>query len=292
VKLVSFERMGRRPGVVIGDMILDVSAALMGAPVAIEDILRRGLLPEVQNLADNASEIDRAHFLSLKGTRLYAPIQCPSKIICLGLNYRDHALEQKKEPPARPMLFAKAPSALAGPYDDIVIRPGVEQVDAEAELAVVIGREGTMIPAASALDYIVGYMAFNDVSARAAQREDKQWFRAKSYDTFAPCGPWIVTPDEIGDAGELAILQWLGETVMQDSNTSQMLFPVSEIIAFISSAMTLVPGDIIATGTPAGVGVFREPPVFLKDGDIVTVEIERIGYLRNRVRVPRERHGS
>jgi len=265
-------------------MILDVSSALYGAPVAIEDLLRRGLLPEVQNLADNASEIDRAHFLPLKGTRLHAPLQSPTKIVCLGMNYRDHALEQKKEPPAHPMLFAKAPSALAGPYDDIVIRPGVESVDAEAELAVVIGREGTMIPAGNALDHVVGYMAFNDVSARKIQREDKQWFRGKSFDTFAPCGPWIVTPDEIGDANALAIRQRLGETVMQESNTSRMMFPVSEIISFISSAMTLMPGDIIATGTPGGVGVFREPPLFLKDGDVVTVEIERIGYLRNRVR--------
>jgi 2-keto-4-pentenoate hydratase/2-oxohepta-3-ene-1,7-dioic acid hydratase in catechol pathway len=287
MKLVSFEKAGRRAGVVIADMILDVSSALHGVPVAIEDILRRGLLPEVQNLADNASEIDRAHFLPLKGARLYAPLQSPTKIICLGMNYRDHALEQKKEPPAHPMLFAKAPSALAGPYDDIVIRPGVESVDAEAELAVVIGREATMIPAANALDHVVGYMAFNDVSARKIQREDKQWFRGKSFDTFAPCGPWIVTPDEIGDANDLAIRQRLGETVMQESSTSRMMFSVSEIISFISSAMTLMPGDIIATGTPEGVGVFREPPLFLKDGDVVTVEIERIGYLRNRVRALR-----
>jgi 2-keto-4-pentenoate hydratase/2-oxohepta-3-ene-1,7-dioic acid hydratase in catechol pathway len=287
MKLVSFEKAGRRAGVVIADMILDVSSALHGVPVAIEDILRRGLLPEVQNLADNASEIDRAHFLPLKGARLYAPLQSPTKIICLGMNYRDHALEQKKEPPAHPMLFAKAPSALAGPYDDIVIRPGVESVDAEAELAVVIGREATMIPAANALDHVVGYMAFNDVSARKIQREDKQWFRGKSFDTFAPCGPWIVTPDEIGDANDLAIRQRLGETVMQESSTSRMMFSVSEIISFISSAMTLMPGDIIATGTPEGVGVFREPPLFLKDGDVVTVEIERIGYLRNRVRTLR-----
>jgi 2-keto-4-pentenoate hydratase/2-oxohepta-3-ene-1,7-dioic acid hydratase in catechol pathway len=287
VKLVSFERTGRRAGVVIGDMILDVSSALRGAPATVEDLFRRGLLPEVQNLADNASEIEREHFIPLNGARLYAPIQNPSKIVCLGLNYRDHALEQKKEPPAHPMLFAKAPSALAGPYDDIVIRPTVENVDAEAELAVVIAREGTMIPTSEALNYVAGYMAFNDVSARKAQHEDRQWFRSKSFDTFAPCGPWIVTGNEIGDANALGIRQRLGETVMQESNTSQMIFPVAEIVSFVSSAMTLMPGDIIATGTPAGVGVFRKPPVFLADGDVVTVEIERIGYLRNRVRALR-----
>ena len=276
--------MGRRAGVVIGDMILDVSSALHGGPVMIEDLFHRGLLPEVQNLADNASEIDREHFLPLKGMHLYAPIQAPSKLVCLGLNYRAHALEQKKEPPAHPTLFAKAPSALAGPYDDIVIRPGVEDVDAEAELAVVISREGTMIPAHDALNHVAGYMAFNDVSARRIQREDRQWFRGKSFDTFAPCGPWIVTPNEIGDPNALAIRQRLGDVVMQEGNTSQMISSIAEIISFISSAMTLSMGDIIATGTPGGVGVYRNPPVFLKDGDVVTVEIERIGFLKNRVR--------
>jgi 2-keto-4-pentenoate hydratase/2-oxohepta-3-ene-1,7-dioic acid hydratase in catechol pathway len=285
VKLVSFERGGRHAGVVIGDMILDASSAMRGAPAAVEDLFRRGLIPEVQNLADNASEIGREHFVPLKGTRLYPPIQSPSKIVCLGLNYRDHAVEQKKEPPAHPILFAKAPSALAGPYDDIVIRPGVENVDAEAELAVVIAREGTMIPESEALNYVAGYMAFNDVSARKIQHDDKQWFRGKSFDTFAPCGPWIVTPNEIGDPGALAIRQKLGDAVMQESYTSQMITSVAGVISFISSAMTLLAGDIIATGTPGGVGVYRDPPVFLKDGDVVTVEIERIGFIRNRVRV-------
>jgi 2-keto-4-pentenoate hydratase/2-oxohepta-3-ene-1,7-dioic acid hydratase in catechol pathway len=284
MKLVSFEKGGRRAGVVVGDMILDVSTAMHGEPAMIEDLFRRGLIPEVQNLADNAAEIAREYFTPLNGARLYAPLQSPGKIICLGMNYRDHALEQKKEPPAHPLLFAKAPSALVGPYDDIVIRAGVEKVDAEAELAVVIGREGTMIPADEALNYVAGYMAFNDVSAREIQREDRQWFRGKSFDTFAPCGPWIVTPHEVGDPQALAVRQRLGDVVMQEGNTSQMIAPVAEIISFISSAMTLSAGDIIATGTPGGVGVYRTPPVFLKDGDVVTVEIERIGFIKNRVR--------
>jgi 2,4-didehydro-3-deoxy-L-rhamnonate hydrolase len=284
MKLVTFERAGRRAGVVVADMILDVGSALRRDPLSVEDLFRRGLVPEVQNLSDNAAEIDRSHFLPLKGARLHAPVQSPSKIVCLGLNYRGHALEQKKEPPSRPILFAKAPSALAGPYDDIVVRRGVEKVDAEAELAVVIGREGTMIQAAEALSYVGGYMAFNDVSARAIQHDDKQWFRGKSFDTFAPCGPWIVTPNELGDPGALAIRQRLGDVVMQESTTADMTFDVASIISYVSQSMTLLPGDIIATGTPAGVGVFREPPVFLKDGDVVTVEIERIGAIRNRVR--------
>jgi len=258
---------------------------MRGAPATVEDLFRRGLVPEVQNLADNASEIGREHFVPLKGARLYPPIQSPSKIVCLGLNYRDHAVEQKKEPPAHPILFAKAPSALVGPYDDIVIRPGVENVDAEAELAVVIAREGTMIPESEALNYVAGYMAFNDVSARRIQHDDKQWFRGKSFDTFAPCGPWIVTSNEIADPGALAIRQKLGDAVMQEGHTSQMIASVAGVISFISAAMTLLAGDIIATGTPGGVGVYRDPPVFLRDGDVVTVEIERIGFIRNRVRV-------
>jgi len=284
VKLVSFENAGRRAGAVIGDMILDITAAQPFIPAAIEEIFRRGLLPEVQNLVDNASEIERTHFRPLKGAHLYPPIQNPSKIICLGLNYRSHALEQKKAPPEHPILFAKAPSALTGPYDEIVIRPGVEQVDAEAELAVVIGREGTMIQAHEALNYVAGYMAFNDVSARKMQREDKQWFRGKSLDTFAPCGPWIVTAGEIGDPQSLAVRQRLNDIVMQEGDTSEMISTVAEILSFVSAAMTLLPGDIIATGTPGGVGVYRTPPVFLKDGDVVTIEIERIGYLKNRVK--------
>ncbi|MCK4235703.1 MAG: fumarylacetoacetate hydrolase family protein, partial [Candidatus Krumholzibacteria bacterium] len=184
-----------------------------------------------------------------------------------------------------PILFSKASTALAGPFDDIVIMPGVENVDAEAELAVVIAREGTTIPKEKASNYIAGYMAFNDVSARTIQREDRQWFRAKSFDTFAPCGPWLATPDEVGDPQELSISQKLNGHIMQQSNTSGMIFSIDEIISFVSTGLTLMPGDIIATGTPEGVGVFRDPPVFLEDGDVVEIEIERIGIIRNRVKI-------
>lgn len=288
MKLASFEREGPRAGAVIGDMILDVGAAL-ASPVALttDDILRTHLVHEVRNIVDNAADLDRRFFLPVQGTRILPPVARPGMIVCLGLNYRDHALEQRKEPPPHPILFSKAPGALAGPFDDIVVRPGVRSVDAEAELAVVIGREGTMIPEEEALEYVAGYCCFNDVSAREIQRGDRQWFRGKSFDTFAPCGPWIVTPDELGDPQGLAIRQRLNDVVMQEGNTAAMLFGVAHIIAFISAAMTLRPGDIVATGTPAGVGVFRDPPVFLADGDVVTVEIERIGFIRNRVRASR-----
>jgi 2-keto-4-pentenoate hydratase/2-oxohepta-3-ene-1,7-dioic acid hydratase in catechol pathway len=285
LKLVTFEERGPCAGAVIGDSVLDISSAQPFLPKRIEEILRRGLLPEVQNLVDNASEIDRSHFKPYKEVSLYPPDPQPGKVICLGLNYEGHAREQNKKPPLHPMLFAKAPSALTGPYDDIVIRPGVENVDAEAELAVVIGREGTMIPAREAKDYVAGYMAFNDVSARRIQREDGQWFRGKGFDTFAPCGPWLVTPDEVVSPNNLSILQRLNGAVMQESNTAEMIFSIDEIIEFVSAGMTLMPGDIIATGTPEGVGVHRKPPVFLKEGDVVEIEIERLGLIRNTVTI-------
>ncbi|UCF04932.1 MAG: fumarylacetoacetate hydrolase family protein [bacterium] len=283
MKLVTFDEKGSQPGAVIGDTILALHKAQPFLPDSIEEILRRGLLPEVQNLVDNASELEREHFRPVRGTALYPPVSRPSKIICLGLNYEGHAREQKRDPPPHPILFAKAPSALSGPFDDIEIRSGVENVDAEAELAVVIGSTCAMIPADEALDYVAGYMVFNDVSARRIQREDRQWFRGKSFDTFAPCGPWLATPDEVGDPQRLAISQRLNGDTMQESNTAEMIFPIAEILSFVSAAMTLMPGDIIATGTPEGVGLFRDPPLFLKEGDIVEIEIERIGILRNRV---------
>lgn len=279
-----YDARGPRVGAVIGDLVLDVKAAQPFFPGSLEEILRRGLLPSLQNLVDNASEIAKDHFRPLKGMALYPPIMRPSKIICLILNYESHAAEQNREPPSHPVVFSKAPSSLGGPFDDIVIRPGVEQIDAEAELAVVIGREGTMLDPGEALDYVAGYMAFNDVSARKIQIEDRQFFRGKSFDTFAPCGPWLVSPDELGDPHSLSVTQRLNGEVMQESNTRELIFSVPEIISFLSGGITLMPGDIIATGTPGGVGLFRDPPLFLKNGDLVEVEIERIGKIANRVR--------
>jgi 2-keto-4-pentenoate hydratase/2-oxohepta-3-ene-1,7-dioic acid hydratase in catechol pathway len=265
-------------------MILDIQAAQQFLPSSLDETLRRGLLPSVQNLVDNASEIGKENFKPLAKASLFPPVLHPSKIICLHTNYESHAREQNREPPPHPVVFAKAPSSLAGPFDDIVIWPGVENVDAEAELAVIIGREGKMIDPGEALDYVAGYMAFNDVSARKIQREDRQFFRGKSFDTFGPCGPWLVTPDEVGDPHDLAVSQVLNGSVMQQGSTQEMIFTISEIISFLSGSMTLMPGDIIASGTPAGVGLFRDPPLFLKDGDIVEVEIEGIGKIANKVR--------
>ncbi|NPV53290.1 MAG: fumarylacetoacetate hydrolase family protein [Firmicutes bacterium] len=216
--------------------------------------------------------------------RTLAPIARPGKIICIGLNYRDHAAEVGSDLPAEPVLFSKFANAVAGPGDPIIIPPVTSQVDYEAELAVVIGRRGRDIPSDRAMEYVAGYTAFNDVSARDLQFRDGQWIKGKTLDAFAPMGPHLITRDEVPDPENLTIRLLLNGGVMQDSNTAQLIFGVRELIAYISSLMTLEPGDIIATGTPSGVGFKRKPPVFLKDGDVVTVEIEMVGRLTNPVR--------
>lgn len=215
---------------------------------------------------------------------LRAPVPRPGKIIAVGLNYRDHAMESKaKEPPKSPVIFAKFPTSICGPGDAIVIPASDPQVDYEAELAVVIGKRGRGISKAKALDYVAGYMPLNDVSARAWQFADKQWVRGKSCDTFCPTGPHLTTRDEVPDPHALSIYARVNGVTLQESNTSKMIFHVADLIEFISEAITLEPGDIIATGTPEGVGIFRTPPILLKPGDVVEIEIQNLGVLRNPV---------
>ncbi|HUR17092.1 MAG TPA: fumarylacetoacetate hydrolase family protein [Candidatus Limnocylindrales bacterium] len=213
-------------------------------------------------------------------------IERPGKIVCVGVNYRAHASEQNRESPDHPVLFAKFPTAFIRDGEEIVWDPALTQaVDFEAELAVVIGRTARRVSEAEALDYVAGYTCLNDVSARDLQYSDKQFVRGKSLDTFAPIGPWVVTPDEVGDPGSLRIRCLVNGEVMQDSNTNDLIFGVPQLISFCSQAFTLEPGDVIATGTPSGVGWFRDPKSMLKDGDDVVVEIERIGRLTNRCRI-------
>lgn len=220
---------------------------------------------------------------ALREVAFNAPIIRPPKIVCVGLNYRDHAQEQNLQPPEAPMLFSKAHNVVIGPGDPIVL-PGAlsEQIDYEAELAVVIAREGFEIPREAAADYIFGYTILNDVTARDLQKKDRQFFRGKSLSTFAPMGPVVVTPDEL-DANNLAVRLRLNGTVMQESNTRNLVFDVPFLIEYISRCFPLEAGDVISTGTPAGVGVFRNPPVFLKSGDTVEIEIDGIGLLANPV---------
>ena len=213
----------------------------------------------------------------------FAPVPRPRKIICIGLNYRDHAAESKMPIPERPVVFSKFSTAVIAPGEPVVLPPTSEQVDYEAELAVVIGRRAKYVKAEDAYDYVLGYTAFNDVSARDFQFADGQWQRGKSCDTFAPMGQTIVTTDQIPDPHKLSIKLVLNGLTMQDSNTDQLIFGVPALIEFLTQSITLEPGDVIATGTPPGVGFARTPPVFLKPGDQMEVLIEGMGGLGNPV---------
>ena len=212
------------------------------------------------------------------------PIDRPGKIICVGLNYKDHAAETKSELPERPLLFAKWPNTLIGDGDPIRIPAISQKVDYEAELGVVIGRAARDVAVDDALDFVGGYVCVNDVSARDLQFADGQWTRAKSLDTFCPVGPAVVPAAEIPDPQALAIRCVVNGEALQDSSTAHMVFSVADLVSYASRGMTLHPGDLIATGTPAGVGFTRKPPVFLQVGDEVTIEIEGIGALTNPVK--------
>jgi 2-keto-4-pentenoate hydratase/2-oxohepta-3-ene-1,7-dioic acid hydratase in catechol pathway len=209
-------------------------------------------------------------------------IPLPQKIVCVGLNYRDHAEEQGVELPERPLLFAKWPNTLIPSGEPIRIPPLSRNVDYEAELGVVIGRAASRVPADDALDYVAGYVVANDVSGRDLQFADGQWVRGKSLDTFLPVGD-LVPKEEVPDPQVLPIRAILNGTTMQKSNTSQQIFGVREVVSFISQAITLVPGDLIITGTPAGVGAFRDPKVWLEPGDEITIEIDGLGSISNPV---------
>lgn len=216
--------------------------------------------------------------------RLLAPVERPGKLICVGLNYRDHAAESKLPVPEQPVIFSKWPSCVIGPDDAILLPPDSQKVDYEAELAFVVGRRASRIDVEDALEHVLGYTCVNDVSARDFQFQDVQWTRGKSCDTFCPLGEAIVTTDELRDPHDLRIRLHLNGATLQDSRTDQLVFGVPQILAFLSRSFTLEPGDVIATGTPPGVGFARKPPVYLQDGDEVIVEIEGVGRLRNTVR--------
>ncbi len=297
MKLLNYMRATKaRYGLALSDTVgLDLLACQPSLPESLHGLLPgldpiHAIFAEHQQRADElesrwaAGETPTLPYFDLRQAQLLAPVILPSKIIAVGLNYRDHAAEQNKPLPARPLLFAKAPSCLQAPGLPIQLPEDLTRVDAEAELAVVIGKPGRAIDRAHAIDHIAGFTCMNDVSDREAQYTDKQFFRGKSIDTGGPCGPWLVTPDELPPlAHGLAITCHWNDQLMQESNTDQLIFPIDELISYISRNMTLLPGDIITTGTPGGVGVFREPPVFLKPGDKITVTIEGIGSLSNPV---------
>ena len=229
------------------------------------------------------AELSNLPLVSRSSVHLSSPIPRPGKIICIGLNYRDHAEESGMAIPTSPIIFSKFGTCVIGSGEPIRIPVGSNQVDYEAELAVVIGRTAKNVAAGEAMDYVFGYTNFNDVSARDFQFADGQWQRGKSCDTFAPMGPAVVTADEVADPHDLNIRFRLNGETLQDSNTCQLIFKTSELIEFLSRVITLEPGDVIATGTPPGVGLARKPPIFMKPGDVAEVEIDQLGTLTNPV---------
>jgi 2-keto-4-pentenoate hydratase/2-oxohepta-3-ene-1,7-dioic acid hydratase in catechol pathway len=232
---------------------------------------------------ERINEIELEYTIKIEDVKLLAPYYDPQKIICIGKNYLAHCEEAKAEAPKKPVVFSKYTTAIIGP-DDFIIHPEeTTQLDFEGELAVIIGKEGKRISKENAFDYIFGYSIMNDVSARDLQFSEGQWVRSKSLDTFGPFGPCLVTKDEISDPQNLTIKTTLNGELMQDGNTNQMIFRIPELIEFISRNITLVPGDIISTGTPSGVGHFHNPPKYLLPNSTIEVEIDKIGVLRNKV---------
>ncbi|WP_224824414.1 fumarylacetoacetate hydrolase family protein [Cognatishimia sp. MH4019] len=217
--------------------------------------------------------------------RLGVPVAGVGKVIGIGLNYADHAAEAGMDAPDEPIVFMKATSSLSGPDDDVILPRGSEKSDWEVELGVVIGRRASYVSETDALGHVAGYTIVNDISERAFQLEGTgQWTKGKSCDTFGPVGPWLVTPDETGDPQALGLGLWLNGTQMQRGSTATMIFSVAQIIAYLSRIMTLHPGDIIATGTPPGVGMGQRPPLYLKPGDVMELEIDGLGRQRQAVR--------
>jgi len=282
-----------RLGVVRDDRIVDTAMLPLGtwrAPTTLLDLIQQG--PEAwQRMSQLVNQVGSTTGHPINGVRWHAPIPRPSKnVFCLGRNYVAHAEEaarargQEVKIPSIPVIFTKAPTSVAGPFDDIPLdRSVTQQVDWEVELGAVIGKTGRNISKANALQHVFGYTVINDVSARDLQQQHMQWFKGKSLDGFCPMGPYVVTADEFGDPQSKQLQLRVNGVTKQDASTSKMIFPVDVIIEWLSKGLTLEAGDIIATGTPEGVGMGRTPQEFLVDGDVLETEVEGIGTLRNRI---------
>lgn len=307
MKLVSFRTAGHtRIGCVHEGKIVDLNYAYL-AQLESEGVIRAKQIAEafippnmveflqggktsmelakkaVEYAAGHASSIPYDVLHDLSGVKLEAPVPNPGKMICVGHNYREHILEMKREIPEFPVIFAKFATTVIGPEDDIPHYPISDQLDYEAELAFVIGKRARNVSRADALDYVAGYTIANDVTYRDIQRRTIQWLQGKAVDGSAPMGPWLVTADEIRDPSGLEVVLTVNGEERQRSNTANLVFTVPRLVEFLSGLMTLEPGDVVLTGTPGGVGVARDPQVFLKDGDVVRIEIDRIGALQNKV---------
>ena len=283
MKIVTFRRAGTapEPGVVQDDRVIGLSGAGYNdilALIADWDNTREAIESFVRQAPQEASA-------DVSSVTLLAPVPRPPKLICVGLNYRDHAKESGMEIPSVPTIFSKFSNVVIGPGETIVLPKASAKPDYEAEFAFVIGKGGRHIAAEQWASHVFGYTIVNDVSARDYQMQTSQWLMGKTFDTFAPMGPWIVTRDEITDPHALDIRMTISGEVLQNSNTRELIFRVPDLIAFISSVVTLEPGDIVSTGTPAGVGFGHKPPRWLREGDECVVSVQGIGELRNPVRV-------
>lgn len=272
--------MGVEQGEGLG--VVDLKAFDPSMPSTMRELLElgpKGLESAQRALSSGQCVVERSE------VRLLPPILAPEKVVCVGMNYRDHCLEQNAPIPKEPIIFSKFSSAITGPYDDIILPKESQEVDWEVELAFVIGRRGKHIKEEDAMSYVAGFTVANDVSARDWQmkRNGKQWLLGKTFDSFCPLGPALVTTDAVKDPHNLGIRCLVNGTAMQNSNTGQMIFQTEKLVAWVSQFVTLSPGDVFLTGTPPGVGVFRNPPVFLKKGDVVECQIDQVGAIRNTV---------
>lgn len=308
LKLVSFTKDGiTRIGVLENENVIDLNAAYRAllesegklraekiadafVPGEMTEFLQGGSesIEEAKKAvayAINHAEVKgRILVFSVSDVKIEAPVPAPGKMICVGHNYREHILEMKRELPPHPVVFAKFANTIVGPQDDIPFHPISEQLDYEAEFAFVIGQRARNVQQDEALKYVAGYTIVNDVTYRDLQRRTLQWLQGKAVDGSAPMGPWLVTADELADPSGLDIVLTVNGEERQRSNTANLVFSVPYLVEFLSNIMTLEPGDIILTGTPGGVGVARDPQVFLKDGDVVRIEVDQVGVLENKVK--------
>lgn len=272
MKLIRIGDPGKeKPAIIISDEWLDVSAYIKDYD---EDFFANNGLASLKNII-----AEKKLQPVSKNTRLGAPIARPSKIICIGLNYSDHAAESNMQLPAEPVIFFKSTTALVGPNDDLIIPKNSTKTDWEVELALVIGKKTSYVEAAEAMDFVAGYVLHNDYSERAFQLERSgQWVKGKSCDTFAPLGPWLATKDEFTDINNLRLWLTVNGKMMQDGNTKNLVFKIPHLVSYVSQFMTLLPGDIISTGTPAGVGMGQKPaPVYIQPGDVIELGIDGLG---------------
>jgi 2-keto-4-pentenoate hydratase/2-oxohepta-3-ene-1,7-dioic acid hydratase in catechol pathway len=278
--LADQESSDLRPGLIVDDEVIDLSDPAVGLPPTLREVLALGATG-LSRAGD--APTGRAARHPLGSVRLHAPIPNPPSILAIGMNYRAHVAEMGREPPAFQYWFNKQRTSIAGPGDPIILPTVSTMVDYEGELAMIIGRRCQYVPAARAMEVVAGFTVINDVSARDWQGRTPTFTMGKSFNSHAPCGPWMVTGDELGDPGDLAIRTWVNDELRQNSSTSDLIFNCASMVEYLTTAFPLEVGTVIATGTPAGVGAGHVPPAFLADGDVVRIAIEGIGELRNPV---------